>query len=511
MGRRLPGIALAVFLALPCAAGAQPSRDSEDWADSPEAYFLTSEERVEWKALDSRDSRDSFKLRYWLKRDPTPGTEKNEFRDLVLGRIKVADQRFPIEKTPGSRTARGYVFVVFGSPARVRDSHATAPTAPRRGTLTGPLEGTETLSLWTYDKDRTPRILEALGRPSLEIEIMIEPNRHTDSVQSPGLVNDLREKIARLSIVNPDLIPGGPTESAPSLEASAPAPAAPPEVSAAPAPVLNAALPRTALDAGQRKLLEEAPRTNRSGDAVFGDAVLWRDTGGPETLVWFSLPPVAPGSGKRVLHGLIRRENGGEEVASLSEPALPSDAFSTATPGDVILRRLVLPPGSYDMAFGVTEGGGTRTVASAAASITVPDLSAGFAVSSLLLSRGQGTRDQADPSAPFGVGAALLPPGADATFSQEENLWFFLEVANAPDPAKVTLETRLRRGSGTISQRAPFPAKLDSFAPGRSFCGFGMPLKGLSPGDYRLYVMVRDGVSPADKYVLRSADFRLKP
>ncbi len=507
MRRILPGMTLALVLALPAPGFAQPRPGSEDWADSPEAYFLTSEERAEWKALDSRESRASFQERYWLKRDPSPGTEKNEFRDVVLGRIRVADQRFPIEKTPGSRTARGYVFIVFGSPARVRDSHAPPPAAPRRGVLTGPLEGTETLSTWIYDRDRTPRILEALGRPSLEIEIMVEPNRHSDSVQAPGLVNDLREKIARLTIVNPDLIPGGPTESAPALEESAPAPAG---AAPAPAPVLSAALPRTALDAGQRKLLEEAPGSNRSADAVFGDAVLWHDAGPPETLVWFSLPPASPGSGKRVLHGLIRKENGGEEVASLSEPALPSDAFSTSVPGDVILRRLVLPPGSYDAVFAVTEGEGSRAVASAAARITVPDLASGLSVSSLVLSRGQAARDEADASAPFGVGAAVIPPGADATFSASENLWFFLEVANPPDPAKVTLETRLRRGADTVSQRRPFPAKLDFFAPGRSFCGFGMPLKGMAPGDYRLYVMVRDGVSPPDKYVLRSADFRIR-
>ena len=107
--------------------------DPEDWSTSPEAYFLTSEERAEWKALDSGRERDRFKERYWLKRDPTAGTEKNEFRDTVLARIQTADKRFPLGKIAGARTNRGKVFVVFGTPARVNDTKANPLERPRPG------------------------------------------------------------------------------------------------------------------------------------------------------------------------------------------------------------------------------------------------------------------------------------------------------------------------------------------------------------------------------------------
>src|SRR5262249_61141500 len=128
--RRGRAIVAVLFVLLVSFLLAQSARDDEDWANSPEAYFLTAEERAEWKSLDSRDSRQKFIERYWLKRDPSPGTERNEFREMVLGRIKIADQRFGIAKTRGSRTARGFVFILFGSPARVRDDHANAPPAP---------------------------------------------------------------------------------------------------------------------------------------------------------------------------------------------------------------------------------------------------------------------------------------------------------------------------------------------------------------------------------------------
>jgi len=510
MGKVLRVAAALLFIASSVRAASWPTFDSEDWIETPEAYFSTAEERAEWKTVDSREGRAAFQARYWLKRDPTPGTERNEFKELVLARIRAADDRFRLEKHPGSRTARGFVFILFGSPARVQDTHATAPEAPTFPPRpTGPMEGNETMSLWIYDKERTPRILEALERPSLEIEVIVEPTRQTDAVQSPGLVKQLQEKLAKKSIVNPDLIPSGPVESAGAAGAPpvAPPPAAPP---VAPAPALAPPPVSAPLDAAVRPVLEKAPNSTRSGDTVFGDAVLWHDTGGAEALVWFYLPATAgAGTERRQLHGLVRTEGGGEEVSSFSESVVTSEAFSSAAPGEVAVRRLSLPPGTYDGAFAVTEGGGTKVVASAATKLTIPNLDAGFSISPLLLSRGQGSLNPGDEALPFAVGHSVLPPGADAVFTASETLWFFLEMANPPDPAKVTLEVRLRRGAETVRSHAATPAKLDVFSGNRSFCGFGLPLKGLSPGDYRLYVLVRDGVLPPDKYVLRSADFRI--
>jgi len=471
-------------------AVAQPVPGSEDWSDSPEAYFLTAEEHAQWKALDSRDSRAGFRERYWLKRDPTPGTEKNEFRELVLGRIKTADSRFPIEKTPGSRTARGFVFIVFGSPARVQETHASPPASVRSRMNPGGLEGNETISRWIYDQERTPRILEALERPSLEIEIILEPNRRTDAVQSPGLVKELRELLARKTIVNPDLIPAASAE----VESAPPPPAAP-------------ALPRMELAAAIRTALEKAPYASRSGDSVFGSAVVWRESGDPETLVWFYLPP-AKGGKRRTIQGIVRKEQGGEEVVSLTEAALGSDAFSSATPGEVLLKKLPLPPGVYEGAFAVTEEGAAAPVASASTRLTVPDLSAGFVVSTPLVTRAPAPRDPMAAS-PFAIGTALVPPRADATFSPSESLWVVLELANFADPGRVTFEIRLRKGKEVVSGKPPFPAKPQTFAPGRALSGFELPLATLSPGDYRLYVMVRDGSKPAEEYELRSAEFRV--
>jgi len=462
--------------------------DPEDWSTSPEAYFLTSEERAEWKTLDSGIERDRFKERYWLKRDPTLGTEKNEFRETILTRIKNADARFPIGKTSGARTKRGMVFVVFGTPARVNETRAGPLEAPRPPTAGGPppplagvVEGNETTSVWIYDRERTPRLLAMIGnRPSLEITFVLEPTRRRDSIQNPGLFEEYREMLASRSIVNPDLVPP-------------PSSGSPPPSAAALVP------PRVSLPAEAVRALDGARAAPRGADGtVFGTAVVWAD-GSPETYAWFFLPEPEDGL---MLHGRVRDEAGGV-VTTVSEPAIPAPFFSTsAAKGEVIVKRLDLGAGRYTVSFAV-QGKRTRTAASA--TIRVPDLAGSPAVSSLILSAGAG-KAGAEEAGPFGFGPSRIPPRADGEFARTESLWYFVEVAGPADPAAVTLETRLRRGADQVGASGPFPAGLVEVSSGRYLCGFEMPLSSLAPGDYVLYVTVRDGSQTA----LRRGDFRIK-
>lgn len=470
----------------------QAPPDDEDWANSPEAYFLTAEEKQEWRGLRSAEGRHEFIDRYWLRRDPSPGTPANEFRDLVLNRIRTADARYRIEKTPGSRTAQGFVFIVFGTPARTLEQRAQGPEAPRNPVAGEPnnpvglIEGTEHVFTWSYDRDRTPRVLEALGIPTLSVDFVVEPQRHRDELQKPGLVNEYRERLARKTIVNPDLVPA----------ASAPA-AAPPAIASAVLPLSHAA----------RALLEKAAPQGAPDDAkrpVFGSAILWGDRSAPETVTWAYLPGKDAGAEKMNFHALVRPEAGGPEVFAGSEPVAASSTLPTAKPGRVVIRRLDLPPGNYSAALAVTDDK-DRPFASATLPLRVPALDKDLAVSSVLLSAGIGPVDKAR-DASFVFGTVEVLPRADAEFSRSESLWYFVQLANVDDAGKVTQEIQLRRGAQTIASQPASPAKLQELGPGRYAFGYEIPLTGLSPGSYMLYVTVRDGSGHS---TLRRADFRV--
>jgi len=195
-------LVLLLVLLIASAAG-EPK--VEDWSSSPEAYFLTAAERQEWKKLTTEDARTQFKADYWQRRDPTPGTDRNEFQELVLSRIRTADARFTIGRTAGSRTARGRVFIVFGPPAVQRLTAGPLKSAPEvmgpGGRLGLPNEAFETREwhTWVYDREVNPDLLALLNVPSLEIAFIFEPGRR-DELQDSSRFERWRQIVARQSI-----------------------------------------------------------------------------------------------------------------------------------------------------------------------------------------------------------------------------------------------------------------------------------------------------------------------
>jgi len=57
---------------------------------------------------------------FWDKRDPTPGTLRNERMEAYYYRINAANRDYGVSITEGWRTDRGYVLVRFGEPDHIR-------------------------------------------------------------------------------------------------------------------------------------------------------------------------------------------------------------------------------------------------------------------------------------------------------------------------------------------------------------------------------------------------------
>jgi len=92
-------------------------RPDERWADGPVRWIMTPDEKVAWSSLTSDAERADFVEKFWAKRNPKPGTDDNVFRTTFERRVAFADSRFvDVEKTRGSLTDRGMVFVLLGPP-----------------------------------------------------------------------------------------------------------------------------------------------------------------------------------------------------------------------------------------------------------------------------------------------------------------------------------------------------------------------------------------------------------
>jgi GWxTD domain-containing protein len=131
------------------------------WLDEDVRYIITDEERAAFKQLSNDEERDNFIEAFWARRDPTPDTVENEFKEEHYARIAYANEHFAAG-IPGWKTDRGRIYIMYGKPDEI-DSH------PSGGTYERPMEegGGET-STYPFE-DWRYRYLEGVGQ-----EVIIE-------------------------------------------------------------------------------------------------------------------------------------------------------------------------------------------------------------------------------------------------------------------------------------------------------------------------------------------------
>ena len=126
-------------------------------ADSAALELLgSSREKREWRDIGSDDARREFFGRFWQRRDPTPQTSDNEFRETFVRRVAFADSAFGKRGEQGSLTDRGRVFTILGEPAVVRRRAVTSndPIQAFNVGSVGIAEGT--IEYWFYSREQLP-------------------------------------------------------------------------------------------------------------------------------------------------------------------------------------------------------------------------------------------------------------------------------------------------------------------------------------------------------------------
>ena len=137
------------------------SKTYKKWLEEDVRWIITDEERKAFMQLSNDEERDQFIEAFWQRRDPTPDTEENEFKEEHYRRIAYANEHFAAG-IPGWKTDRGRIYIVFGPPDEI-DSH------PSGGTYERPMEegGGET-STFPFEQWRY-RYIEGIGQ-----EVIIE-------------------------------------------------------------------------------------------------------------------------------------------------------------------------------------------------------------------------------------------------------------------------------------------------------------------------------------------------
>ena len=171
------------------------------WLNEDVRWIITDEEMSAFKQLSNDEERDQFIEQFWLRRDPTPDTEENEYKEEHYRRIAYANEHFAAG-IPGWRTDRGRIYIVYG-PADDVETH------PSGGTYQRPIEegGGET-STYPFE-DWRYRYIEGVGQEVLlefvdtcgcgDYHLTADPNEKDALLYTPNAGLTLYEQMGMAS------------------------------------------------------------------------------------------------------------------------------------------------------------------------------------------------------------------------------------------------------------------------------------------------------------------------
>jgi len=468
-------------------AAAQVTPKYAGWAEGPVRLLMMKDEVKQWKAVRSDREAETFIDLFWAKRDPTPDTRRNEFRDDFEQRVRFADDNFSTGLERGSLTDRGRVFIFLGPPYRISGSAG----APSRSSLgdgrVAPTDAQGNLTVrrpasdpnrqfWMYAHDKKPKFI---AQSDFTMVFLEEGN------------NDWN--LAHTERVNPDLI----------LQQAAKAFVVSPNLTK---PRVYAKTTPTGTTSFKDATLKAAYEQIRTADRqTIGNANLtWAESVTSEGEHFVSAQLYVPAGGDIAPNQKVTSfavvENKAGEIVSVSE----DETTTIGSGADAYVdRSLQLDPGTYVTTFGMASDG--RVLAAARTTMNVEGLDpASTGVSPLLLaSNVYPLQTRWQPMDPFTFGGLKVIPKGDAVFTTSGDLWYFVELRNpgvtdagVPN-VRVQVDIKGKTEKGPVELKMPLKdtelAKLAGES-NRYGLGLAIPLEGFRPGEYTMNVHVVDVV-----------------
>lgn len=503
----------AVITGSSAVAIAAMSSSFVEWGKGPAPLLMTKEEAKTWKSIKNDNHARAFVELFWARRDPTPGTPRNEYREAFEERVKFADTRFAFGKTKGSLTDRGRYFVVLGGPARavaprpsVGSNIATpGPTTnPRTGQIA---EANVPIETWHYEKEQLPKYLG-----NIPIEVAFVDQYGSGDFKLGRSKSNISEAIARTSayvLVSPSLTEVPKYEMAPpppkQVEVSIPAPA-----------VTGMALKNPSLLSAVETYKTSRSTASKGLYLTLAEGVTPTGEYYVPVQLYLTRDVQIPADKPVTFFGVVE-DSTGKAIAGYEEPAK-----LIASKNDFFYdKSLVLPSGAHKGYFGLAADGKVIAMGELPMALSSLDKDSS-GISRLIISNNIYPLTVAQmPTDPFAFGGIKVVAKGDRTFSRTDELWYFFEIRNpgtvapaaaegAPAPvavtkiqAKLDIEgnvTKMVDGKATktkvmmgrpLSELEVEPLKG---VPGHYGAGAALPLATFAPGDYAIKLKVIDTV-----------------
>ncbi|MCU1245314.1 MAG: hypothetical protein JWN02_1224 [Acidobacteria bacterium] len=463
---------LALSILLPGVAQAAKNKpkdaDPRAWIDSPEAYFITPEERAQWnQSVLTNEEATAFINTYWQQHGAA-------FKENLRKRIEFADSHFGLADIPGSVTQRGRVWIILGSPNQEKfNNGAGGANSATLGSVSAG-QGIEANAIvertWIYKKDRLPKDLNV---PELTVIFQTDVARAQENIQNPGLVEPFLTK-AGAYFGRQQMVSASTRQESQSRPANVPG-----ATTAAPAaaPVV--------IDDALFQTTENAAGTSFTGETYVSP------TDQPFYAVSFYVPLAAPSfaTAKNVTFVGLIKDAAGKPVTSVRESA-SLEPYDGA--GDrYVDRAFQLAPGKYSGTFALLSADG-KPLASRHLDFEVPEPTA-TRVSNVLLTSRIDTLESQKPFDPFTFVATKYAVKGDRKFHAGDKIGFFTAVSNpaGPDPS-MTMRMTIYRDGKQIEKTPLEPVTPTQTGPHSYLIGTQFDANTFKPGHYLIEIQLRD-------------------
>ena len=88
------------------------------WLEEDVIYVITPEEKKVFGDLSTDEEREQFIEQFWFRRDPTPDTIENEYKEEHYRRIAYVNERYTAGR-PGWLSDRGRIYIMHGHPDEI--------------------------------------------------------------------------------------------------------------------------------------------------------------------------------------------------------------------------------------------------------------------------------------------------------------------------------------------------------------------------------------------------------
>jgi len=490
------------------------------WLNEEVIYIITDEERKAFGGLKTDEERQQFIEQFWLRRDPTPDTEENEYREEHYRRIAYANDQFA-SGIPGWKTDRGMIYIKYGPPDE-REEH------PSGGTYDRPIEeGGGTTTVYPFEKWRF-RYIEGIGNdvniefvdPSMtgEYHMTMDPSEKDALTNVPGAGLTLYEQLGmackadRFTRTDGTRLGTGGMPLPASmnqftrLEQFAKLQAQP----AVKYKDLEAAVNSTI----KYNLLPMKVRVDYipvTASSVLANITIQFDRKDLQFKQKEGVSQASINIYARLTTMSRRTANWFEDVVTVD---VPSELLQKAVEGKNVYQKVVpLAPGRYRLNVVAKDiVGGNMTNYEQA--VDVPRFEEDELMSSslILADQIQPVDDRSIGAGPFVIGRTKVRPRVDDTFKRDEKMGIYLQLYNFEPDEKTrkpegTIEYRIVK-AGTDESVLEYKEEIDAGATGHAsqlVIEKLLPLQSLEPGKYELKLKVID--KKRDQTITPSATF----